>query len=454
MRNFGNRLLNSASAAALLLAVNTLPAQAADQIEEIQSAEHDWSGPYIGVHIGFAGGINDGNHELTSSSYSDLGATSDFFALGGGQIGWNFQDGNAVFGVEGDISALGWDGESIQGEEANGANPGSSVIFEADYLATVRGRMGIADDDVLLYATGGVAFVQGNLLDQNGNNSISINATGLVVGAGIEWAATRNVSVRMEGLYARFGESQSIASFFGNEPGDVFELEDMLMFRLGANWKLNGATDLIKHVPDEPVMDWTGLYFGGLVGAGTLLPEGWYDSVGSSSAINMGGLSDTGLLGGGLIGWNFYQNEHTVLGIEGDISFVDWNNTARAGTASQGVINFDADYFATIRGRVGYADGDLLIYATAGVAFLSGELNFISVPGVAPGGRDVNATGIVAGAGMEWAATDNFSVKAEGLWTSFNDTYSFAGISDADTGDGFDASNTVVTRISLNWRVR
>ncbi|MGI9351740.1 MAG: outer membrane protein [Rhizobiaceae bacterium] len=449
MTKFNTNLMKSASAVALLLACNATQAFAADDLQPVRETQHDWNGLYFGAHVGVAGGVNDGAEEFTSSSHVDLGATSDDFLLGGGQIGWNFQNGDTLFGIEGDISVLSWDGEGFEAEAPT--NSSSSILFDGSYLATIRGRMGIVDDDVLLYATGGVAFLSGDLDDVGDNDSSSIDAVGAVVGAGLEWAYADNATVKIEGIYARFDERDGLNGFTGNDPQDFFELEDIVVLRMGANWKYDAVSNGVNRYPDEPERDWTGIYFGGLVGAGTLQPEGFYDGNGSTSLINMGGLSDSGLVAGGLIGWNFYQNGHTVLGIEGDISFADWENTSNSGDLTDGSLSLDTNYFATIRGRAGYADGDLLIYATAGAAFLSGDLNFNGVTGVAPSDRGFTSTGIVVGAGMEWAATDNFTVKAEGLYASFNDSYSLAGLNDAQAGDDFNPDNVVVTRISLNW---
>ncbi|MEM9472187.1 MAG: hypothetical protein AAGA00_09520, partial [Pseudomonadota bacterium] len=98
----------------------------------------------------------------------------------------------------------------------------------------------------------------------------------------------------------------------------------------------------------------------------------------------------------------------------------------------------------------GYADGDLLVYGTAGVAFLTGELSDVGGSGGADG-VDVFATGAVFGVGMEWAATESVTVKAEGLYVHFNDATSFEGAGQADTGDAFELKDAAIARLGVNW---
>jgi outer membrane immunogenic protein len=91
-----------------------------------------WHGSYAGVHLGFGDG--DG-------------------VVGGGQVGYNWQSGRFVYGIEGDFSF------SSMEEEASGCIPGAGCVFAGaslDWLATVRGRVGyLIDPRILAYATAG-----------------------------------------------------------------------------------------------------------------------------------------------------------------------------------------------------------------------------------------------------------------------------------------------------------
>lgn len=442
-------LMKSVGSSALLLVATTLGAQAADL--ERAAATHDWTGPYIGALIAAGGHRTVGIYHPAGddSSVHALGALGEVAVLGGGQVGWNFQTGNLVFGVEGDISASGFE----RGAPESDLDPGDDIDFDVDYFATARGRIGIADNDVLLFATGGVAFIGGSLANGETGESLDIDAVGGVFGAGVEWAATPNLSVKVEGLYAIFDDRTSLDGELGEEGGlstDFFRLRDMAMARLAVNWHFNGAANDGSYDVDETQRDWTGPYIGALVGAGALQTGGIFDSDDESSSIVFLGQSSTiGVMAGGTVGWNI-QNGQTLFGLEGDISFADWDENSFQSTNSSDGINFSTDVFATVRGRVGYVDGDLLVYGTAGIAFLSGGLTDIDGTAGADG-VDIFATGGVFGAGLEWAATETISVKAEGLYVHFNDATDFEGAGAADTGDAFELNDAVIARLGVNW---
>ena len=174
--------------------------------------------------------------------------------MGGGQIGWNFQSGSMVFGVEADISFVDLDESRIEAQELTDLSPGgdtTDVSFESDFLATVRGRIGWASDNVLLYATGGVAFLEGEVSttadtsddscpDDPGNYTCSedFSEVGGIVGAGLEWGASENVSIKVEGLYVFFDDELSLDDLVDGADSDFFEVEDLLIARIGINFRL------------------------------------------------------------------------------------------------------------------------------------------------------------------------------------------------------------------------
>jgi outer membrane immunogenic protein len=136
-----------------------------------------------------------------------------------------------------------------------------------------------------------------------------------------------------------------------------------------------------KDAPAEymPAITWTGLYFG--INAGAAFND---DGNGSGD--------DTVFIGGVHLGYNWQRNSPLVLGVEGDVNFAD-----------------DVDYLATIRGRLGYAAGNTLLYATGGVAFL--QFN----------DDDDSLTGWVAGVGLEHKLRQNVSLGVEALYYNFGD---------------------------------
>ncbi len=123
---------------------------------------------------------------------------------------------NGSLGLEGTV-----DGTSLSKtvvvpvDDVFGDTPGSfTATSRADIQGSIRGRVGIAWDRALLYATGGVAFsgFNNSITDTTGfvapagtSASFSNTRVGWTVGGGIEYAITNNWSVRAEYRYSDFG---------------------------------------------------------------------------------------------------------------------------------------------------------------------------------------------------------------------------------------------------------
>ena len=111
-----------------------------------------WSGFYVGGHAGLANARTQGDPDLGFGPPNLFSTDFDMSgALYGGQVGYNWQTGSTVFGIEGSLS-----GSSMQG------NTTCAVLLECkrdlDWLATVAGKVGYAWGGSLLYAMGGVAW--------------------------------------------------------------------------------------------------------------------------------------------------------------------------------------------------------------------------------------------------------------------------------------------------------
>ena len=177
--------------------------------QAIQSV-YDWTGVYVGAF----GGGGFGNHNVNNSTGSNQ-AFTDFTAnytstggVAGGEIGYNWQSGNYVVGVAGDMF---WSG--IKGNDAAqfnaGAFPGVGAV-DADSLrwgGTLRAVGGIAVDRWLLFFTGGYAF--GNIQHTNTPpggpiDQFTVHANGLTAGGGIAYAITNNISTKIEYRYYNF----------------------------------------------------------------------------------------------------------------------------------------------------------------------------------------------------------------------------------------------------------
>ncbi len=151
---------------------------------------YSWTGFYLGINGGYGWGSSNWN-ALNSSTRPSGG-------LAGGTIGYNWQTGAGVFGLEGDI-----DWADLKGNFTNVACP-TGCQTSIGWLATVRGRLGYAIDRVMPYATGGLA-VGDVKAAQLGVGSITGTQTGWTVGAGVEAAIAPNWTAKVEYLYVDLG---------------------------------------------------------------------------------------------------------------------------------------------------------------------------------------------------------------------------------------------------------
>lgn len=149
----------------------------------------NWSGLYIGAHVGGAFGTKN-----WSADGVDLGSHDTNGVLAGGQIGFNWQvpGSNWVLGIEGDASWTNADGEHSQ--------DGATFRSELNWIGTVTGRLGYAFDRVLIYAKGGFAFAgeSHDLTIADVTASTDKTRTGWTVGGGLEFALDNNWSMKGE----------------------------------------------------------------------------------------------------------------------------------------------------------------------------------------------------------------------------------------------------------------
>jgi high affinity Mn2+ porin len=195
----------------------------------------------------------------------------------------------------------------------------------------------------------------------------------------------------------------------------------------------------VKAQPVVGLYDWTGFYVGGHIGLATG-NSGWtLDPLGggapvagsfglyqSPNAFKVSGSWFEGVQGG----YNWMLENRVVLGIEGDGSFPTFPDAA-SGLTVGGISNFTSPAFGagtfsenvlasgTLRGRIGYAPGHWLFYATSGLAwtFDQQELTQNATGNVED--RFVWRFGWALGAGIETAITPNWTVRGEYLWTDF-----------------------------------
>lgn len=190
---------------------------------------HGWSGVYVGLTAGAATLDFDHDIDVASGSYdgalvdgSYSGSSAGF--IGGGTIGLNSQHDSIVFGLEADYSFVNASSSNHYYNEVE--DEFGTYATELTSLGTVRGRLGFAMDHLLVYGTGGLAIGSVNVdqfdeyKDANSPGTESSVRYGWTAGAGIEYAATENISVKAEALYYDLG-SESLDYGYGEYDNEV-----------------------------------------------------------------------------------------------------------------------------------------------------------------------------------------------------------------------------------------
>jgi outer membrane immunogenic protein len=187
-------------AAIPLLAVMALPAGAADYPRykpfEFRPTIHDWTGGYAGVHAGWGWG----DHEARFPGIPPLVATTSTDGLVAGvQAGYRSQDEGYVWGIEADVSFLDHSIREVLGP----------LDFRADmnWAGSLRLVAGVPIDELLLYATGGLAASRLAASEKFTGWDHNKYLWGWVAGLGAEAGLSPSWSARAEWLYYDFGKT-------------------------------------------------------------------------------------------------------------------------------------------------------------------------------------------------------------------------------------------------------
>jgi outer membrane immunogenic protein len=173
-----------------------------------------WAGLYVGANLG--GSWLSGNASYSQFGGNGLFSTdlSDGSFIGGGQIGYNWQSGLFVLGIETDIAGRDNSERAVRLPFAGNTIDAVALSQRDDLVGTFRGRIGYVTGNWLLYATGGLAYgeVEHKLLEtrltvpgQLRSVSDSATNTGWTVGGGVEWAISPRWSVGVEYLHIDLG---------------------------------------------------------------------------------------------------------------------------------------------------------------------------------------------------------------------------------------------------------
>jgi outer membrane immunogenic protein len=450
-------LISTAAVGATILAFAVVPGRAADLRVPISKAPPavatSWTGFYFGLGVGARSTLADAT--VTSGTLLSPGGSTDlFFGCGivascvtgeplngtsarlSSYLGYNWQIAPRwVVGVEGDI---GWASRTttLSGMVYPGppsfvtANANDSFAIKTTWDASARGRVGyLADPAVLIYATGGAAWLHVEATAVCDTTSAltlcgpplplspgiitnSTTRTGWTLGGGLETAFWGNWILRAEYRYADFGTFHNVDTRTRSDGGltDVVAYDVRVKTHLatfGVAYKFGDSivmapaigparAPLITKAAVAPLPpSWTGPYLG--LGVGTRASEARSEAV---SAVEAGPAVASDVISGlgeplnnvafrisPYFGYNWQVGPQWLVGIEGD-----WGSAGRTTTLSgflaPGTVgltplsNFSfalrTTWDASARARVGYLlDPALLVYATGGATWLHADVTSI-----------------------------------------------------------------------------
>jgi opacity protein-like surface antigen len=443
-----------------------------------------WQGLYVGAFAGAEEGKARWGYG-TGSVDPGVGGI-----LGGFDLGYNWQSGPWVYGLEGDwtwTDAKGGIGCGPQSETlAFVYSPlfGMTCNAQHSWVASITPRLGYAWGRELFYVKGGVAVTREqfaatcNFGPENGITQICSSAVSVVpfafstgfnagdvragwtIGYGVEFALTRNWSAKAETDYVDFGNHALVAS-----DGTALNVGlHSWQTKIGVNYRFDGgplvdsaapalAAALPVKAPPRAVPSaaptWAGCYVGASLGGAfadvkyaaadpgiaALSPV----DAANLAAVSTGTLNAKSAIAGGEGGCN-WQVRGFVFGMETDVSgFGNFQANRSAAILTPIFSQFtansaaSANWLFTLRPRLGVAYDHWLVYATGGLAFanfnfsqsifyndfLLHSFNPTITPLTQSGSFNAIVPGWVVGGGIEYALSNNWSVKSEFLHVSF-----------------------------------
>ncbi len=193
----------------------------------------DWTGFYVGGHVGGGSASSDlAFQQDVTGWWTDGGSGAvpirgDTALLGGAQVGFNYQLGSVVAGIEGTLSGL-----NIKTTVASPFYPDEDRYSRrVTNLHTVAARLGVTWDRVLFYGKAGWA---GGEVEVSGVSTAgpttwtpgSKSRGGVVVGGGMEYMVTQNLIAGIEYNHIDLGRSNYAAFNVGGNSSDITSVDD------------------------------------------------------------------------------------------------------------------------------------------------------------------------------------------------------------------------------------
>jgi outer membrane immunogenic protein len=234
----------------------SLHAEAADMrapvVKAPAPAYYDWTGFYIGAHGGggfgtkdwllqtVAPGLNEGSHDVSGW-------------LAGGQIGFNWQFGSWVWGIEAQVSAA-----DLQGERVSASNGTRNLTAKVDQLGTVAGRLGHTWDRFMLYGKFGMGWAHDKYSITNIPTGVTFadfsdRRWGWMGGVGVEYVFLGNWSAKLEYNYMHFTDKLinsfcSPANFCGATGAFSEQIgQELHVIKAGINYRFGGGPVIAKY---------------------------------------------------------------------------------------------------------------------------------------------------------------------------------------------------------------
>lgn len=209
---------------------------------------YDWTGFYFGGFGGYAFGNQNLNNATGPAGFANFTANWETHGpFGGGEVGYNWQMGNVVFGIEADGA-----GTNIQGRDnfaltdVNGAP--MDDFNKLKWLASIRARGGIALDRWLLFFDGGWAagdITHTNTVIGGVADRFTVHRSGLAAGGGIAYAVTDNIIGKIEYRYYDLGTYHRDLPLNTALPYTVANTYSTVL--LGIDVKFGGGTVVAKY---------------------------------------------------------------------------------------------------------------------------------------------------------------------------------------------------------------
>ncbi len=364
---------------------------------------NNWDGFYAGSTYGY-GFTNFNTRQNGSRNVSASGQT------GGGIVGYNLQNGHFVYGAEGSIDL------NVIRKTDPGGRGVAPTSLDSLYDIRLRGRLGYEFGWFMPFVAGGAIInetYQSQVVPSNdfGQNRQSV---GYTIGAGVD------VKIN-PARFLPFNNS-FIDTFLGPL---IFRLEyihdglptSTYTFN-GQSYRTRSDSNFVRAAiisrfgdnPPRPYVDkmgdvnWSGAYGGVFGGGASLTPSTRVLGSGAKTKFDA-----TGALGGLYAGTNFIVFNRVMLGVEGSTSYTDITGHGQEPTGPASFRNYVQ---ADIRGRVGYAFGNFLPFAAAGILY--GRSEQIDTVTGSQRGR-VNSEAFTFGGGLDYRLTERVSLRGEYL---------------------------------------